>query len=240
MLDSSTCSRRRCCAAALMSLLVLTSAGMARAADTDDTVLLANGGRLRGVVIADDPDQGVTIKLADGTTRTVQRAQVKSVQYGQPSAGTGAPAGLQLVPAAVVTLAPAAPAPAPGPAAGPAPAAGGERTHRRIGLLVTGISLAGLGVLALPVGGGMLAAAHHAKTCGLDPCSDERLEATGAGMMITGGVFIAAGTPLFIVGMIKVPDESPKLGLTSVGRPLVTLAVAPSLGRDTAGVHFVG
>jgi hypothetical protein len=49
--------------------------------DTRDTVVLANGGLLRGIVFEQDPRAGVGIKLPDGSTRRVKAADVKKVLY---------------------------------------------------------------------------------------------------------------------------------------------------------------
>ena len=51
----------------------------------DDVVMLANGGRLRGAVMEEDPVKGVRIKLVDGTVKTVAHAAVKEVRYGSPA-----------------------------------------------------------------------------------------------------------------------------------------------------------
>jgi hypothetical protein len=77
----------------------------ALAAARYDTVHLANGGRLRGTVVADTPGE-VIVQLPDGSFRHLARADVSRIDYGDE-----APAP----PAA------AAPAPAPAPAP-PAPA----------------------------------------------------------------------------------------------------------------------
>ena len=52
----------------------LLFASSARAAAPDE-VLLANGGRLRGTVMEDDPVKGVSIQLLDGSTRRVPHAE---------------------------------------------------------------------------------------------------------------------------------------------------------------------
>jgi hypothetical protein len=46
-----------------------------------DTVLLTNGGRVRGTIFDDDPRTGVGIKLPDNTTRRIKSADVKKVLY---------------------------------------------------------------------------------------------------------------------------------------------------------------
>jgi hypothetical protein len=48
-----------------------------------DTVYLANGGRMRGLVMEEDPKRGVTIKLIDETVRKLAPGEVKSVEYAK-------------------------------------------------------------------------------------------------------------------------------------------------------------
>jgi hypothetical protein len=88
-----------------------------------DIVLLANGGRVRGTVIVEDPATGVRIRLADGTIRNIPAKEVKTVQYeGQaPASPVPNPAS----PALVVPVAPVAPV-APPPPAAPVPAGVGS------------------------------------------------------------------------------------------------------------------
>ena len=92
---------------------LLLLATRAQAADADDVILLNNGGRVRGIVVEEDPERGIVIKLLNGTIRTFKRSEIREVRYhGEP---TPAP-----VPTPVPTPAPA-PAPAPTPAPAPAP-----------------------------------------------------------------------------------------------------------------------
>ncbi len=50
-------------------------------ADSLDTVLLTNGGRLRGTIFEEDPQTGVGIRLPDGGTRRIEAGDVKKVLY---------------------------------------------------------------------------------------------------------------------------------------------------------------
>ncbi len=104
----------------------------------------------------------------------------------------------------------------------------GPRTHRRVGLIVTGGVLDGLGIIALAIGID-LALVGSASTC-LDlygNCdSDDGLVTAGVVSMIGGGVLIAVGTPLLVMGIKKVPVEEGSL------RPEVQLG----LGR--AGLRW--
>src|ERR1700690_1652064 len=67
---------------ALIGLFLMVFAPNVHADDATDTVVLVNGGRVRGTVV-DDPTQGVvTIRMADGKMRTLKRAEGKPVEYG--------------------------------------------------------------------------------------------------------------------------------------------------------------
>jgi hypothetical protein len=61
--------------------------------DVDDTVVLRDGGRIRGVVIEESPALGVRISLPDGTTRGLAPSEVERVIYGH--APSDAPSGRQ-------------------------------------------------------------------------------------------------------------------------------------------------
>jgi hypothetical protein len=50
---------------------------------TPDSVFLRNGGRVRGTVMEDEPS-GVSVRMLDGTTRKLRRAEVDHVEYGNP------------------------------------------------------------------------------------------------------------------------------------------------------------
>src|SRR5262249_10266540 len=47
-----------------------------------DVVILKNGGRVRGRGMVDDP-AGVTVFLADKTTRALKRAEIERVEYAR-------------------------------------------------------------------------------------------------------------------------------------------------------------
>lgn len=59
------------------------------AGDVDDTVLLKNGGRVRGTVLEESPQTGVSVRVADGTIRTIPAAEVDHVVY--PASGGATP-----------------------------------------------------------------------------------------------------------------------------------------------------
>jgi hypothetical protein len=109
----------------LLGSLLLASlavAAPARAGDTDDTVFLKNGGRVRGTVMTEDPKQGVKVKLADGTVKTVGAAEVDHVDYGGAAAAAPPPPATP-EPAPATPPPPAAAPPAAPPPAFPPPAA---------------------------------------------------------------------------------------------------------------------
>ena len=61
-----------------VTVTLLASSALARA---DDVVHLKNGGFIRGIVMEEQPDKGVTIRLADGTVRSVPAGDLSSVDY---------------------------------------------------------------------------------------------------------------------------------------------------------------
>jgi hypothetical protein len=75
---------------ALAAGLLLFQLTPARAA-ADDVVLLANGGRVRGTVVSEDPAQGIRIRLADGTIRNIAAKDVKKVEYAGEASTTEVP-----------------------------------------------------------------------------------------------------------------------------------------------------
>jgi hypothetical protein len=91
-------------AAALMAFG--TEAAAQASAPGSDEVVLTNGGRVRGTVMEQDPTRGVSIRLADGTTRQFAPAEVANVAYGAPP--TPPPVAVA-PPAPTVVVAPPAP-----------------------------------------------------------------------------------------------------------------------------------
>jgi len=100
-----------------MSVLVpaALAALMALAAPELDTVMLKDGGRLRGTVV-EETRSGLTIELTDGRVERLLPGQVSRVVYGDGAIGI-------LGGEAAPTVAPAAPAPPAPPVAAPAPPA---------------------------------------------------------------------------------------------------------------------
>jgi hypothetical protein len=248
--------RMRAACAVVAAALLLSFAGSASAAD-EDTIFLTNGGRVRGTIMVEEPGKGVTIKLADGTTRVLKSSEVLRVEYAQSAAAAPA-AAAPVAPA----LAPAPPAYAPPPpgyapypqsGAGASPDRPSGGTHRRTGLLVTGIVLMGAGIIALPAGGGLFASSHGAIDCSSSyyngsyteysyaTCDDSGMQAAGIGLMIGGGVVLAAGIPLFILGLIKVRDKPDDAKVAPASADPRSWAFAPIvLGNRGYGIAVAG
>lgn len=75
--------------APLVALSLLLLSARTVASDIDDTVFLHAGGRLLGVVIADEPES-VRVRLPDGSVRTLARSEVDHVTYGGETASVPA------------------------------------------------------------------------------------------------------------------------------------------------------
>jgi hypothetical protein len=105
------------------------------------------------------------------------------------------------------------------------------RMRRRVGLLVTGSVLGGVGVIGLIIGGLTYAAGSASSSLcdassyyysSYDSCADSGTRAAGAVVMIGSGLLVATAIPLIIVGARKVPvdkDESSSRGLTVAIQP---------------------
>jgi hypothetical protein len=65
------------------SSVTATLLAMSALARADDVVHLKNGGFIRGIVMEEQPDKGVTIRLADGTVRSVPANDLGSVDHEQ-------------------------------------------------------------------------------------------------------------------------------------------------------------
>ncbi len=81
--------------AAAACLVVCLGTRAARADDAPDTVMLTNGGRMRGTVMEEDPQKGTSVKLLDGTVKRLAPGDVKRVVYAgdsQPAPPVAPPA----------------------------------------------------------------------------------------------------------------------------------------------------
>lgn len=105
-----------------MSLLVpaALAALFSLAAPDLDTVMLRDGGRLRGTVVEETRAGGVTIQLPDGRVERVAPGEVQRVVYGDGAVGVLGGEPPASVPAPAAAAAPAAPA-GEAPAAAPEP-----------------------------------------------------------------------------------------------------------------------
>src|SRR6185312_8233095 len=92
--------------AALVALASLSFTTLAAAASTpDDQVTLKGGGFVRGHVMENSPTKGISIQLADGSTKHIDAEDVESVRIGGEPAKAALPALPE--PAAPVVVAPA-------------------------------------------------------------------------------------------------------------------------------------
>lgn len=202
-----------------------------------DTVVLTNGGRLRGIVMVDEPS-GVSVRLADGTVRQVPRADVQRVDYASSPASS-----------------PAATPKGSGPSAD-----GPEHRSEKAGikgLYVTGFALLGVSWLGnIPAAAGISAASgskhpeQHAAVMAA-PFVGPILEATGAVDRETKDVapaFIAIeafqviALTLTVVGLaVRVDKRVPVIGAVepSTAR-LPRLTVGATAGPSGARLSLVG
>lgn len=141
------------------AFLMLVAATTASAQDKPlDQVNLTNGGLVRGTVMEQDPDKGVTVKMLDGTTKKIPAKQVKSVDYA-PAAPPPAPAPPPAAPTVAPPLAPVvAPLPPPPPEV--------HRERRSTGMMVLGLVAMPLGAVGVAAGAALYidGNADHAST----------------------------------------------------------------------------
>ncbi len=148
-----------------------------------------------------------------------------------PPGATPPPTGVAPPPGAQAGWPPGAYAPPPGYAPPAEPP-----MRRRVGLLVTGSVLGGLGVFGLVIGGLTFAAGSDAASLcnsgwGYDPSAgdtcddDEATRDIGGAIMIGSGIALAGSIPLIIIGARKVPVERDQ-----ALRHGVTLAIAARRG----------
>jgi hypothetical protein len=178
----------RICLFAVLILGVLFPATQARADEPIDTLLMTNGGRMRGTVMEEDPQKGTSIKLLDGTVKRLKPGEVKEVMYGGQEPGAAAvppiaPLPPPPPPSAVQAPAGVLPALDDHPPTGKTAAAAGSRPGG--GLITAGIvllcggaavALIGFGVGQSDPGGGAIATM-----------------AVGGSIMVLGGILGIAG-----------------------------------------------
>ncbi len=212
----------------------------ARAADAPDTVMLSNGGRMRGTVMEEDPQRGTSIKLLDGTVKRLAPAEVASVIH----AGDAAPAPPSTPPPApVVPLAPVAAAPiAVQPAAVPGAAPVGvlpaldDRTaygaqyappvprHRPgQGAVTAGLVILTLGGAVASVGGVVIGDGSSSN-------NDGEIAAGISTAVVGLGVFAVGGIVALIGVAIRASSADP------LAPPRV--AVEPTFGIDREGIRL--
>jgi hypothetical protein len=172
----------------------------ARADNVTDTVLLTNGGRVRGTVMEEDPQKGTSIKLVDGTFQRLKPAEVKQVLYGgrvDPAPSPQIPTPLLAAPGPLTP--PSAPIP-PGvlPALDPHqvaedavanPGRGKAMRGAGIALTVAGGVTVILGSIAL----GALAGADCVSGCAYTYALPAALLAGGGSLLVPGLVLWSVG-----------------------------------------------
>ncbi len=223
-------------AAGLAALAFAVAEGPARAGDADDVVYLNDGGRLRGVVVEEGP-QGITIKLVDGTLRTVARARVKQVQYGPvagaPPAAPPAPPPHPYVPpppAPGEPLAAPPPSSAPGwryvPDGAPPPplASSSPGPRRNKALMITGIVFIPLGAVTLGLGAAACALGQQCPNPQIG-YADAVLMATGSVMLVSGIVFTAVGASRVSVAGASNEPAHVQIGATAGPRSVALVGL---------------
>lgn len=138
----------------------------------------------------EDPKQGVTVKLVDGTVKKVKAGDVKSVEYGAAKAAEPAPQAGTTQGTAPVVAPPLAPV-APSSPYGPPPAHRRRSERRSTGLLVTGLVLMPLGAIAIGTGVAIGVVNKGYKHDAAAP---------GIALLIGGGTFLLTGLVFTIVG----------------------------------------
>ncbi len=92
-------------------MIALLLAAALAATPNYDSVTTADGTRLIGTVVEESPTKGVTIQLADGTTRRLERSEVRRIEFADGSVtvweAQPSPVPPPAAPAPVVTQAPA-------------------------------------------------------------------------------------------------------------------------------------
>lgn len=189
--------------------LLMPSAAMGD--DVPDTVMLTNGGRIRGTVTEEDPQNGVVIRLVDGTFRKLTAKEVKEVQYGSSAPSNVTPQPVyQAQPPGIaysgMTLAPKM-------VLGPngymlmVPAGSQPMVHQNSGMFGGGLALTIIGAIALP--SGLITAIAGALPVGGCRSGSDTTDCYAGGVLIGLGVLgLAVGIPMTVIGGKKVPADS--------------------------------
>lgn len=230
-------STRSAAGLAFAAMLLLAPA-VAWAGDSDDTVLLKNGGRLRGTVMEESPSKGVSIRLPDGTVRSIKPSDVKKVDYGQvlaPAPESG-PTPAAAPPPETAPAPAVPPASAPLPSAAPVGTRPGNEAQR-----VAGIVLGGASIVTLAIGAALWVAYSNQETNSKNGCGQssnwcgggnpQTYQSAGIAMFVLTPALLGTGIALFVVGS-KVPDATPQSFRL---RPWIPAIAA---GKNTMGLRF--
>jgi hypothetical protein len=208
----------------------------------DDVIILKDGGRLRGLIMEEQPGKLVRIKLADDTVREISAADIGEIHYGAVEKPVEPPG-----PAPAATPPPVPPPPVAPPPAPPSSCVPGRQEPcycgKRQGFQVCNAAGAGysqceclerfsaplivagvLGVTLGPTLGGAAVAVF------VDANAGKRKEDQWNGaiaMSVIGGALFIAGIPMLAVGARKVSPE-----------PDATSILRVELGPATIGLSF--
>lgn len=100
----------------MLAVLAAALLSVTAAADSD-TLVTADGTRVSGVVVEENPSRGVKLKLPDGTIRTYGRAEVSRIEFADGSVSTWSDVAATAAPPPPPAQAAPPPAPAPAPQA---------------------------------------------------------------------------------------------------------------------------
>ncbi|MEO6420736.1 MAG: hypothetical protein ABIP39_15095 [Polyangiaceae bacterium] len=216
-----TRGKGRAAAIAIIACVAVQNPASAQEADAD-VVYLKDGSQLRGTLSEWVANDHLTLRLANGQTATVRADVIQRVTH----------AGAAVAPATAAQPPPPPLQPPPPPASEPRPA--GPKTlpyegeavpgyhleeKRRLGLLIPGAILCGLGAI------GVIALAADGK----------RDSATFAA--IWGVLFFAPGTPLLLVGLLAPKKKLVRndLGAAVLAPPRSPFFIGVSAGRSRTG-----
>lgn len=95
-------------------MIALILAAALAATPNYDTVTTADGSRVIGTVLEESPTKGVTVQLADGTTRHLERNEVRRIEFSDGSTTVWEASSSPAAPEKAAPAAPPAPAAQPG------------------------------------------------------------------------------------------------------------------------------
>ncbi len=212
------------------------TASGAVSADEPDSVTLKHGGMIKGKVTEILPGDHATVAMSNGQNAIIRWDEIGSISRGGTLIQMDAPPPPAPPPPATATPA-TTPRPVPGAFLGPEkmPYEDGEpvpqgyhvESHKKLGLLITGAILTGIGlagIVAYDVG-------NHT--------GDEKEGFD----ILWGALFFGPGVPLLLVGLIANPkqlvrDDVGKLELRKVAPRPSPFFIGVDPRKDHAGIKF--